>query len=82
MKSLSVLVLSMVLVGGMIGCKGTVGELRADGGAVVDNGASLVKKIMDAGVAVYDIVKKVLEDGRDNVVAVKDIITGPAEPAK
>ena len=82
MKVFSMIVLSVVLMGGMVGCGKTVTELRANGEAIVDNGGSLIKKIMDAGVAVYDIVKKVLEDGKDNVNIVKDIVVGPAEPIK
>ena len=82
MKVFSMIVLSVVLMGGMVGCGKTVTELRANGEAIVDNGGSLIKKIMDAAVAVYDIVKKVLEDGKDNVNIVKDIVVGPAEPIK
>lgn len=42
-----------------------------------------MKKVLSMGFAVYDIVKKVVEDGKDNVITVKDIVTGPAEtPAK
>lgn len=56
-------------------CGKTVMELRADGGAIVDNGSSLLKKIMDAGVAVYDLVKKVVDDGKDNVTVIKQVVT-------
>ena len=84
MKAGMLILASVLMVGGMVGCGKTVSEIRADGGAIVDNGGSLIKKVMDAGVAVYDIVKKVVEDSKDNVVTVKDIVTGaPAEtPAK
>jgi len=60
-------------------CGKTITELRTDGGALVDNGGSLIKKVLDAGVAVYDLGKKLVEDGKDNVNAVKNVVA-PAEP--
>ena len=75
MKVIHVMV-AMVLLVGSVGCGKTLGELRADGGAIADNGASIAKKVFDAGIAVYDIVKKVVEDVKDNAVTVKDTVTG------
>lgn len=75
MKVIHVTVAMMLLVGS-VGCGKTLAELRTDGGAVVDTGSSIVKKAIDAGIAVYDIVKKVVEDTKDNVVTVKDTVIG------
>lgn len=71
----------IVTVLSLTGCGKTVAQLREDGGAIVDNGGSLIKKALDAAVAVYEIGKKVLEDGKDNVNAVKHVV-GSADPAK
>lgn len=83
MKAGMLILASVLMVGGLVGCGKTVTELRANGESIVDNGGSLIKKVMDAGVAVYDIVKKVVEDSKDNVVTVKEAVVGPSEtPAK
>lgn len=82
MKAGMIVLMSVLMVGGMVGCGKTVTELRANGEAIVDNGGSIIKKAMDAGVAVYDIVKKVIEDTKDNVVTVKEVVVGPVTPAK
>lgn len=75
--------MAMMLLVGTVACGKTVSELRANGETVVDNGSSLLKKVVGAGVAVYDIVKKVIEDTKDNVVTIKDTVTGTeAIPAK
>ena len=74
-------VILLVAVLSLTGCGKTITELRADGGAIVDNGSSLIKKVLDAGVAVYDIVKKVMEDSKDNVNAVKEVVS-PTVPNK
>ena len=73
--------LMLVAVLSLTSCGKTITELRADGGAIVDNGGSIIKKAMDAAVAVYDIVKKVVEDSKDNVNAVKAVVV-PAESTK
>lgn len=83
MKVFSTIVLSVVLVGGMVGCGKTLTELRTDGDAVVDNATgfasqtlstvgTIVKKIISTGFAVYDIGKKMVDDTTDNV----GIVTG------
>jgi len=87
MKVFSTVVLLVVLAGGMVGCGKTLTELRTNGDAVVDNSTALVsevvreagtivKKLLAVGFAVYDIGKKVVEDTKDNVVTVKDTVTG------
>jgi len=81
---------SIVLVVGMlsvVGCGKTLAELRSDGDAIVDNGtqavngiigtvSTVLKKLISAGVAVYDVVKKAGEDIEDDVIIVKDTVTG------
>jgi hypothetical protein len=74
-------VLSAVAALSLTGCPRFIGELRADGGALVDNGGSIIKKVLDAGVAVYDLGKKLVDDTKDNVNAVKDVVSPPV-PAK
>ena len=87
MKVLSTIILSVVLVGGMVGCGKTLTELRTNGDAVVDNatGAAsgilstvgmIVKKLIGVGFAVYDIGKKVVEDTTDNVGTVTGGVVG------
>ena len=87
MKVLSMMVLSAVLVGGMVGCGKTLTELRTNGDAVVDNatGAAsgilgtvgvIVKKLIGVGFAVYDIGKKAVEDTTDNVGTVTGGVVG------
>jgi hypothetical protein len=79
--------MAMMLLVMSVGCGKTVSELRTNGDAMVDNGAtfvsqvinvgaSIAKKVIGAGIAVYDIGKKVVEDTKDNVVTVKDTVTG------
>jgi hypothetical protein len=83
MKAGMIVLASVLMVGGLSGCGKTVTELRANGEAIVDNGGSLIKKVLDGAVAVYDVVKKVVEDTKDNVVTVKEVVTGTeAIPAK
>lgn len=83
MKALSMIVLSVVLVGGLVGCGKTLTELRTDGDAVIDNSVGfanqtlveagmIAKKLIGIGFAVYDIGKKIVEDAKDNV----GIVTG------
>lgn len=78
---------AMMLLVVSAGCGKTLAELRTNGDAIVDNGttfvnqavnvgSSIVKKIIGAGVAVYDIGKKVVEDTKDNAVTVKDTVVG------
>ena len=78
MKVLSMMVLSAVLVGGLVGCGKTLTELRTNGDAVVDNATGfasqtlntvgvIAKKLIGVGFAVYDIGKKMVEDTTDNV---------------
>lgn len=67
---------AVVLMTGLTGCGKTLGELRADKDAIVDNGGSMVKKALDAVLAIYDIGKKAVEDTKDNFVVVKDTVTG------
>lgn len=76
MKVMLTMMISVMLMGGMVGCGKTVNQLRADGEAIVDNGGSFIKKIFDAGVAVYQIVKSVVEDSKDNVQTIKEAVTG------
>jgi len=87
MKVFSTIILSVVLVGGLVGCSKTLTELRTNGDAVVDNVTgfasqtistvgAIVKKLIGVGFAVYDMGKKVVEDTKDNVVTVKDVVTG------
>jgi len=87
MKVFSTIILSVVLVGGLVGCSKTLTELRTNGDAVVDNATgfasqtistvgAIVKKLIGVGFAVYDMGKKVVEDTKDNVVTVKDVVTG------
>jgi len=76
-----VLILPVLVFGfTLTGCGKTKGELRADGYAVVDNGGSIFKKAIDTVVAVYDIVEKVIEDTKDNVNAVKDVVLPAPKP--
>lgn len=90
MKALSMMVLSVVLVGGLSGCGKTLNELRANGDAVVDNGSTfvmqtvstvgtIVKKLLGVGIAVYDMGKKIVEDSKDNVGTVVNTVTGASE---
>jgi len=90
MKALSMIVLSVVMVGGLSGCSKTLNELRANGDAIVDNGttfatetlgtvATIVKKVLGVGIAVYDMGKKVVEDSKDNVGTVVNTVTGASE---
>jgi hypothetical protein len=87
MKVLLTMVLLVVLMGGLVGCSKTLAELRTNGDAVVDNATGvagqtlntvgvIVKKLIGVGFAVYDMGKKVVEDTKDNVVTVKDVVTG------
>jgi hypothetical protein len=75
MKS-GMVVLVGVLMLATVGCGKTISELRTDGDVIVDNGGTFLKKVFDAGVAVYDIVKKVVEDTKDNVITVKETVVG------
>ena len=92
MKVLSMIVLSVVLIGGVAGCGKTLTELRTNGDAVVDNATGfasqtlgtvgvIVKKLIGVGFAVYDIGKKVVEDTTDNVGTVTGGVVGTT-PAK
>lgn len=81
MKLIMLMVVCVFMLS-VVGCGKTVAQLREDGGAIVDNGGSLIKKIFDAAVEVYNIGKKVVEDSKDNVSAVKGAVVGPATPAK
>lgn len=78
MKAFSMIVLSVVLVGSLVGCGKTLAELRTNGDAVVDNATgfagqtlstvgTIVKKLLGVGFAVYDIGKKMFDDTTDNV---------------
>ena len=95
MKAFSMIVLSVVLVGGLVGCGKTLTELRTNGDAVVDNATgfasqtlgtvgTIVKKLIGAGFAVYDMGKKMVDDTQDNVGTVVNTVTGasttPANP--
>jgi len=97
MKALSMIVLSVVFAAGLSGCGKTLGELRANGDAIVDNSttfatttlgavATIVKKVLGVGIAVYDMGKKIVEDSKDNVGTVVNTVTGasetPAAPTK
>jgi hypothetical protein len=96
MKAFSTIVLSVILVGSLAGCGKTLGELRTNGDAIVDNGekfvnetvstvGTIVKKLLGVGIAVYDIGKKMVEDVKDNGSTVINTVTGadntPAAPA-
>jgi|LakMenEpi03Aug12_release.lakeMendotaPanAssembly.Ray.scaffolds.fasta_scaffold3567509_1 hypothetical protein len=75
--------IAMLLLVGSVGCGKTVSELRANGDAIAENSGTLLKKVFGAGVAVYDIVKNVVEDMKDNAVTVKEAVVGTeAIPAK
>lgn len=61
----------------LTGCGKTLGELRTNGDAMVDNATgaangilttvgTIAKKAISAGFAIYDIGKKVVEDTQDN----------------
>lgn len=97
MKALSMIVLSVVLMGSVAGCSKTLTELRANGDAIVDTGVNtsvsilttvgeVVKKVVGVGVAVYDMGKKIVEDSKDNIGTVVNTVTGasetPASPTK
>ena len=87
MKVFSTIVLSVVLVGGLVGCGKTLTELRTNGDAVVDNptGAAsgilgtvgtIAKKVIAAGFAVYDLGKKIVDDTTYNVGTVTGGVVG------
>jgi hypothetical protein len=87
MKVFSTIVLSVVLVGGMVGCGKTLAELRTNGDAVVDNATgaasgilstvgTIAKKVIGAGFAIYDIGKKIYDDTTDNVGTVTGGVVG------
>lgn len=77
MKFITIGLLAVALsLGGLSGCKGTTAEIRADGYAIADTGSSIVKKAIDAGLAVYAIIKSVVTDVKDNVYTVKELVTG------
>ena len=97
MKALTMILMSVVLTVGLVGCSKTLTELRANGDAIVDNGttfatstletvATVVKKILGVSIAVYDMGKKIVEDSKDNVGTVVNTVTGasetPAAPTK
>lgn len=93
MKGLSAIVLSVVLVGGMVGCAKTFGELRTDSDVTVDNitttanqtlsmVGTIVKKLLGVGFAVYDMGKKMVDDSKDNVGIVVNTVTGTSETPK
>jgi hypothetical protein len=82
--------MAMMLLVMSVGCGKTLAELRTNGDAIVDNGATfvnqavnvgagIVKKAIGAGVAVYDIGKKVVEDVKDNTGTVVNVVTGTSE---
>lgn len=96
MKTVGIIVLAVIMTTGLVGCSKTLNELRANGDAIVDNGATfatetigtvstVVKKILSVGIAVYDMGKKVVEDSKDNVGTAVNVVTGadqtPAAPA-
>lgn len=68
------LMLAICLVLGLSGCAKTLGEIKADVNGAVDNSAAIAKKGLDTGFAVYDLVKKLLEDTKDNIDAVKNVL--------
>lgn len=87
MKVFSAIVLSIVLMGGMVGCGKTLVELRNDGDAIVDNAVNsgggvlstvgvIVKKVIGVGFAIYDLGKKMVEDTTDNVGTVTGGLVG------
>lgn len=59
---------------GVSGCAKTIGEIKADVQGAVDNSAAIAKKGVDTGFAVYDLIKKLLEDTKDNIDAVKSAL--------
>ena len=75
----SIIGVSLLVIVAMSGCGKTLTELRTDGNAVVDTGSSIVKKAFDAGVAVYEIVKKIVEDVKDNAITVKETVVGASQ---
>lgn len=90
MKAGMIVLASVLLMAGLSGCGKTLTELRTNGDAVVDNGASFVnqtiqvgagfvKKLLGVGFAVYDIGKKVVEDSKDNVGTVVNTVIGASE---
>lgn len=96
MKAAIHTMLAFVMVIGLVGCGKTLGELRTDGDAIIDNGtaavgqtvgvvSTIIKKVIAAGFAVYDIGKKIVDDSKDNVGTVVSTMTGadqtPAAPA-
>jgi len=93
MRIFSIIVLSVVLMSGLVGCGKTLSELRTNGDAVVDNSVgfasqtlstvgTIVKKILGVGFAVYDIGKKMVEDSKDNVGTIVNTVTGASETPK
>lgn len=87
--------MALFLVVSVSACGKTLGELRTDGDAIVDNGTAaagqllttvgtIIKKAIGAGFAIYDIGKKVVEDSKDNVGTAVNVVTGadqtPAAP--
>jgi len=87
MKAGMIVLVSVLMVGGMVGCGKTLTELRTNGDAVVDNGTNfvnqtvntvgaIVKKLLAVGFAVYDMGKKVVDDTKDNVGTVVNTVTG------
>lgn len=57
MKSFIAGLFVVMMVGGLFGCGKTIGDIRADGAVIAETGSSLIKKAIDAGIAVYSIVK-------------------------
>lgn len=87
MKKIMSLVFACMVLVGMVGCGKVLGELRADGDAVIDTTTGAVtqtvttvgtvaKKLVSIGFAVYDLVKKAGEDSKDNFNTVKGAVTG------
>ena len=87
MKKVVSLMCMMMFVVSMVGCGKTLMELRTNGDAVVDNGTAfvnqtvgtvgtIVKKLIGVGFAVYDIGKKMIEDGKDNIGTVTGGVVG------
>lgn len=97
MKALSTFIMAIFLVTSLSACGKTFIELRTDGDAIVDNSTAaasqvistvgtIVKKIISAGFAVYDLGKKMVDDSKDNVGTVVNLATGadqtPVVPTK
>jgi len=67
-------VLVVVMALSMGGCGKTLAQIKDSGDGMIDVGAAVAKKGVDAGISVYNILKTMIDDAKDNVATVTNAL--------